>query len=137
MTTPPSPTVAPATGRLGVLTVGAALPELPGPRLERLMRDHQLAFDDADLLTGDRALADRVYSSVPASLLGRLTRTGRTFLALFLFGLYVSTQIKSIPWWDVVGANGIANVHTVSVQLAVGVIACVIGYLYNQRKAST
>lgn len=85
----------------------------------------------AALLSGLLALG------ASASLLGRLTRTGRTFLALFLFGLYVSTQIKSIPWWDVVGANGIANAHTVSVQLAVGVIACVIGYLYNQRKAST
>lgn len=84
----------------------------------------------AALLSGLLAL------SASASLLGRTTRTGRTFLALFLFGLYTSTQIKSIPWWDVVGVNGVANAHTVSVQLAVGVIACAIGYFYNQRKAT-
>lgn len=44
----------------------AALPELPGPRLARLMRDHQLAFDDADLLTGERALADYTDAAIAA-----------------------------------------------------------------------
>lgn len=83
----------------------------------------------AALATGLLAL------SAAASLLGGATRTGRAFLALFLFGLYMSTQITFMPWWDVIGANGVANTQSVSVQLAAGVILFALGYLYNQRKA--
>lgn len=74
--------------------------------------------------------------SAVASLLGRTTGTGRTFLALFFFGLYTSSQIKVIPWWDVVGANGVANTQTVTAQLAFGVAAFICGYVVNLRKAN-
>lgn len=46
--------------------VAAALPELPARRLERLMREHGLAFDDADLLTSERALADYLDAGIAA-----------------------------------------------------------------------
>jgi len=74
--------------------------------------------------------------SAAASLLGRATRTGRTFLALFLFGLYLSTQITFMPWWDVIGANGVATAQSVSVQLAAGVMLFALGYVVNYRKAT-
>ncbi|MEZ4398557.1 MAG: Asp-tRNA(Asn)/Glu-tRNA(Gln) amidotransferase subunit GatB [Kofleriaceae bacterium] len=45
----------------------AALPELPAARLARLMADHGLPFDDADQLTGDRALADYLDQAVAAA----------------------------------------------------------------------
>jgi hypothetical protein len=63
-------------------------------------------------------------------------RSGRNFLALFFFGLYTSSQIKVIPWWDVVGANGVANTQTVTAQLAFGVAAFICGYVVNLRKAN-
>jgi hypothetical protein len=82
----------------------------------------------AALVTGILAL------SAAASLLGRLTRTGRTFLGLFLFGLYLATQIKNAPWWDVVGFNGAANLQSIGAQTAFAVAAGVLGYLYNLRE---
>lgn len=88
-------------------------------------------FAALTLLTGVFALA------AMASLLGRSTRTGRTFLALFLFGLYVSMQVKDIAWFDVVGFNGAANSASVGAQLLAGVIACVLGGLIVQRRGNS
>lgn len=67
-----------------------------------------------------------------ASLLGRATRTGRTFLALFLFGLYLAVQVKHSPWFDVVGFNGAATVETVAAQCVIGLMLCVIGVMVNR-----
>ena len=44
----------------------AALPELPADRLARFLADYQLAFDDADLLTSEAALADYLDAAVAA-----------------------------------------------------------------------
>ena len=88
-------------------------------------------FGALTLVTGVFALAS------VASLLGRSTRTGRTFLALFLFGLYLSLQVKDVQWFDVVGFNGASTAASVGAQLLVGLIACAAGALLVQRKANT
>ncbi len=96
------------------------------PVLARWMTESPLRA--AALATGILAL------SAAASLFGRLTRTGRTFLALFLFGLYAATQIKTVAWWDVVGFNGAANMQSIIAQSAFAATAYVLGYVYNKRQ---
>lgn len=68
-----------------------------------------------------------------AHLLAQTTRNGRSFLALFLFGLYLSTQIKGVSWFDALGAHGFATVHTTTVYFIAGVVALVGGVLWNSR----
>jgi hypothetical protein len=80
----------------------------------------------AALLTGVLALA------ASANLLGHLSRTPRVFLALFLFALYVATQVVKSPWWDVVGFNGVATAQSVALQLVAGALLLAVG-LWHQR----
>ena len=80
----------------------------------------------AALLTGVLALAGL------ANLLGHFSRTGRAFLALFLFGLYVATQATKVPVLDVVGFNGVATAQTAWGQLLAG-LALVIGGLWHEK----
>jgi hypothetical protein len=80
----------------------------------------------AALLTGVPALA------AAASLLGKLSRTSRAFLALFLFGLYVATQVDKVPSFDVVGFNGVASVQSVALQALAGAALLGIG-LWHQK----
>ena len=68
-----------------------------------------------------------------ASLLGRCSRTPRTFLALFLFWLYVASQAVKVPMVDVAGFNGAANLQSVFTGLAIGVAALAGGYWWNRR----
>jgi hypothetical protein len=70
----------------------------------------------AALLCGVLALA------AAAGLLGSLSRTARLFLALFLFGMYVATQARTVPMLDVLGFNGVANVLTITGYLLAGVL---------------
>jgi hypothetical protein len=80
----------------------------------------------AALLTGVPALA------AAANLLGGASRTSRAFLALFLFGIYVATQVPKAPALDVVGFNGVANAQSVTVQLIAGVLLLAAG-LWRER----
>ncbi|RFP09431.1 hypothetical protein D0T25_29570 [Duganella sp. BJB488] len=80
----------------------------------------------AALLTGVLALAGA------ASVLGSTSRSGRVFLALFLFGMYVATQATKVPVLDVVGFNGVATPQTVGVQLLLG-LALATGGLWHER----
>lgn len=80
----------------------------------------------AALLSGLLALA------AGASLLGRCTRSGRAFLALFLFGLYISIQAGKVPALDVVGFNGVANPLSVATQLVAGLLLCALGVAYQR-----
>jgi aspartyl-tRNA(Asn)/glutamyl-tRNA(Gln) amidotransferase subunit B len=47
--------------------VGAALPELPGPRAKRFGEQYELSFSDASQLTAERTLADYYEAAVVAS----------------------------------------------------------------------
>jgi hypothetical protein len=70
--------------------------------------------------------------SSAASLLGSASRTARAFLALFLFCIYVSTQVPAAPLLDVVGFNGVANIQTVLQQLLIAAFLFAAGF-YGER----
>ena len=72
--------------------------------------------------------------SAVANTLGRLSGTGRTFLALFLFYLYVAIQVKGVPWFDIVGFNGFANTITIGTVWLAGVFVAWAGFIDNQRE---
>lgn len=69
-----------------------------------------------------------------AHMLGRCSRTPRTFVALFLFGLYVAVNAVKAPMLDAVGFNGVANSHSVLAYLAIGISALAGGYAWNRRR---
>jgi hypothetical protein len=70
-----------------------------------------------------------------AHLLTQTTKNGRPFLAVFLFGLYLSTQIKGIAWFDALGVQGFATTHTTTVYFIAGVVAVVLGVVWNLRQS--
>jgi hypothetical protein len=70
-----------------------------------------------------------------AALSGLASRTSRTFIALFLFGLYVSTSARSVHWLDAVGFNGSASGRSVTLYLAAGIAALALGHAINSRRA--
>jgi ABC-type transport system involved in multi-copper enzyme maturation permease subunit len=79
------------------------------------------------------ALATGVFSmSCAASLLGRLSGGGRTFLALFLFGIYVAVQTAKVPALDVVGFNGAANALSVMGQFLTGTLVFVLAVWHEK-----
>jgi hypothetical protein len=71
-----------------------------------------------------------------ASLLGRSSGSARTFLALFLFGLYLSVNMSKVVLADVVGFHGIATSASVLTWAAVGVVAAWGGHLWNKHRLS-
>lgn len=65
------------------------------------------------LLPALACVAGLLFLSAAAALLGRLTQGARTFLALFLFGLYLNLQHTGAAVLDVLGVAG--DAHTGSV----------------------
>jgi hypothetical protein len=102
---------------LGLMFTGIAMLRLAGHEPLRA----------AALLAGVFALA------ALASLLGRTSGSARTFLALFLFGLYLGIQIHKAPLADIVGFHGTATAASVLVWLGVGLSAAWGGHLWNRR----
>ncbi|MRX09077.1 hypothetical protein GJ697_14645 [Pseudoduganella sp. FT25W] len=82
----------------------------------------------AALLGGALAL------SAAAGLLGSLSRTARTFLALFLFGMYVATQARTVPVLDAVGFNGVATFPTVTGYFLTGIFLFACGLLIESLR---
>jgi hypothetical protein len=82
----------------------------------------------AALLCGVAAL------SAAAGVLGELSRTARTFLALFLFGMYVATQAVTVPALDVAGFNGAATVASVTGYLVAASLLLLLGWLLARRE---
>ncbi|MFZ6746083.1 hypothetical protein ACO0LC_22890 [Undibacterium sp. JH2W] len=83
------------------------------------------------------ALIIGIFSmSAVACLLGRLSKTPRTFLSLFLFGLYVAVNAVRAPMIDAFGFNGVANSHSMGWHLVLGIVALTTGYLYNRKSAA-
>ena len=66
------------------------------------------------------------------SLLGRCSRTPRTFLALLLFGMYLASLAIKVPMVDAVGFNGAANPESALTYVAIGRAALAAGYLWNR-----
>jgi hypothetical protein len=81
----------------------------------------------AALLSGVFALA------AFASLSGRTSGTSRTFLALFLFGLYVSVNVSRGAWADIVGFHGNATMSSSLAWAGLGALALLGGHLWNRR----
>jgi len=73
--------------------------------------------------------------SAIASLLGRTSRTARTFLALFLFGLYVITSARDVALLDWFGTNGAATIATLTLQIATMILASLAGIVYCRQYA--
>ena len=72
--------------------------------------------------------------SAVAMLFGRCSGTARTFLGLFLFGLFVAVNAP-VPVIDAVGFNGVAHVQSVLTWAVIGVGAALAGFLWNRRQA--
>jgi hypothetical protein len=81
----------------------------------------------AALVSGLSALA------AAAILFGRASRSGRVFLALFLFGWYVATQVRTMPALDVAGFNGVADGQSVTLQLLAAVLLLAAGLVFEKR----
>ena len=73
--------------------------------------------------------------SAVATFLGQSSRTPRTFLALFLFGLYMISNAREAPLLDWFGSNGVATSATIGAQLLVLLVASAIGVIYCRRIA--
>lgn len=92
-----------------------------------------LRFAMHDPLRGAAVVTGIVALGAIAHLLGRCSRTPRTFLALFLFALYVAVNAAKVPMIDAVGFNGVANLKSVLTYLAIGMAALAGGYAWNRR----
>ncbi len=66
-------------------------------------------------------LAGLLFLSAAATLLGRLTQGSRTFLALFLFALYLDMQKTGVPALDLLGLVGDASAVSAAGYAAAGV----------------
>lgn len=80
-------------------------------------------------------LAGIASGSALATLLGRTVRTGRLFMAAFLFWLYVSTGAPDVAMLDAMGIQGAATSATILVQLALAAMASVAAVVYNRYHA--
>lgn len=72
-----------------------------------LMLPVALSMHDASTLL--TMLCGLAMMSGLACVLGGATRSGRTFLALHLFALYVVVQVRDVAWLDLFGFNGSAD----------------------------
>lgn len=86
-----------------------------------------------DPVRGAALVAGILALAALAQLLGRCSRTPRTFMALFLFGLYVAVNVTVVPMVDAVGFNGAANLQSVLAYAGIGLAALVGGYVFNRR----
>jgi hypothetical protein len=82
-------------------------------------------FTDPTLIKPALTLLISIFMLAAAALLlGQLTRSGRTFLGLFLFGLYLAVEIKFIRWFDLLGLHHQADLQTMSTYFvaAIGIV---------------
>jgi hypothetical protein len=85
-----------------------------------------------DVFLAGALLAGLASLSALSSLFGRLSRTPRLFLSLFLFWIYVAVQVPKSATIDLVAFNGVANSTSTLIQLSVATMALVLGYSYNR-----
>lgn len=105
---------------LGLLFTGVAMLRLAG----------------SDPLRAGALLAGVFALAALATLLGRASGTGRTFLVLFLLGLYMGGQVDNVALADVVGFHGTATGASVLVWLGVGAAAAFAGHAWNRRQGT-
>lgn len=71
--------------------------------------------------------------SALASCVGTMTHTGRSFLAMFLVWLYISTQAPAVAQLDVLGFNRAATVWTSTLFAFFGAVTLLLGLIWNRR----
>ena len=86
-----------------------------------------------DPVRGAALLAGVFALAALASLLGRATGTARTFLALFLLGLYVTVNVDTVPLADVVAFHGAATIMSAATWVGAGMLAAWGGHCWNRR----
>lgn len=74
--------------------------------------------------------------SAAANFLGKTSTTSKTFMSLYLFSLYLSTQVPSVPMIDIFGFNGAANLTSILQQFGIALILGVAGLFYHRWKTS-
>ncbi|WP_332879437.1 hypothetical protein [Massilia sp. S19_KUP03_FR1] len=87
----------------------------------------------ADPVRGGALLAGVFALAAFASLLGSTSGTARTFLALFLLGLYCSINIDTLAWVDMVGFHGSATAKSAGAWAGAGLLAACGGHWCNRR----
>lgn len=87
----------------------------------------------ADPVRGAALLAGVFALAALAGFLGRISGSARTFLALFLFGLYISVNTGKVALADVVAFHGAATLVSALTWAAVGLLAAWGGHLWNRR----
>jgi len=85
----------------------------------------------ADPVRAGALLAGVFALAAFASLLGGTSGTSRTFLALFLFGLYVSVNVSRGAWADLVGFHGNATIASSLAWAGLGALALLGGHAWN------
>lgn len=70
-----------------------------------------------------------------ATAFGRMARTARLFMGLFLFWVYVILNMPRIALLDVVGFVGVASVQSSMTWMLAGAAALACGYAWNRRLA--
>lgn len=117
----------------GTLALASAA---PGGALERGWRQGLAAFGlglllalpallrgwDGAPLPALACVAGLLFLSTAAALLGRLTQGSRTFLALFLFGLYLDLQKTGVAGLDMLGLGGAASAGSVLAYALAGML---------------
>lgn len=88
----------------------------------------------AEPLLAAALVSGLIFLSAVASFLGQSTGSGRPYLSLFLFGLYLSVQTPQVAWFDPLGFNGSANATTVGSYLVIGFVLLAAGWGLNQRR---
>lgn len=76
-----------------------------------------------------------VFLSTLAAAFGRFSRTPRTFIALFLFAMYIALNDNKLAIMDMVGFNGSADFASMGTQMMIAGSAFVLAYLYNRQQA--
>jgi hypothetical protein len=80
-------------------------------------------------------LVGLLFMSSLASMLGRLTRTSRTFLGPFMFWFYLAIQTKGAPYFDVLAFNESASNNSILFYSEAGIVALILGFAYNRYQA--
>ena len=75
-----------------------------------------------------------VSMSAAASFFGETSNTPETFMSLYLFTLYLSTQTATVPMLDLFGFNGVASMSRIFMQFELAVLVGVTGFFYNRWK---
>jgi hypothetical protein len=92
-----------------------------------------LRLTATDPVRGAALVAGVFALAALAGLLGRASGTARTFLALFLFGLYISINLKTVALADIVAFHGAATAASALTWAAVGSVAAWGGHLWNRH----